>query len=222
METKKNMNKIVPLHGNSIVVEFDTNVIRENINILSGLKKHASAVLEYLKQDNTNFDFADIIKLYEAGEDLVGSNHDHDGCIIKHAKIYNMAVEMMVNMVFVNRQWVNVLNKYKDVPVDENIFNQLNEDGKEKMLAQLDEVVDAQKETELEPIRKSMFGYFDNITDIVMYLSGVLVLTDTIENKNKARKKVFQKYFNLSEKSTPTTVILKLVDMINDIVSIVK
>ena len=221
METKKNMNKIVPLHGNSIVVEFDTNVIRENINILSGLKKHASAVLEYLKQDNTDFDFADIIKLYEAGEDSVVSDHDH-GYIIKHAKIYNMAVEMIVNMVFVNRQWVNVLNKYKNVPVDENIFNQLNEDGKEKMLAQLDEVVDAQKETELEPIRKSMFGYFDNITDIVMYLSGVLVLTDTIENKNKARKKVFQKYFNLSEKSTPTTVISKLVDMINDIMSIVK
>ena len=221
METKKNMNKIVPLHGNSIVVEFDINVIRENINILSGLKKHASAVLEYLKQDNTDFDFADIIKLYEAGEDSVASNQDH-GYIIKHAKIYNMAVEMMVNMVFVNRQWVNVLNKYKDVPVDENIFNQLNEEGKEKMLAQLDEVVDAQKETELEPIRKSMFGYFDNITDIVMYLSGVLLLNDTIENKNKVRKKIFQKYFNLSEKSTPTTVISKLVDMINDIVSIVK
>lgn len=221
METKKNMNKIVPLHGNSIVVEFNTNVIRENINILSGLKKHASAVLEYLKQDNADFDFADIIKLYEVGEDSVVSNQDH-GYIIRHAKIYNMAVEMMVNMVFVNRQWVNVLNKYKDVPVDENIFNQLNEDGKEKMLAQLDEVVDAQKETELEPIRKSMFGYFDNIADIVMYLSGVLVLTDTIENKNKARKKVFQKHFNLSEKSTPTTVISKLVGMIDDIVSIVK
>ena len=202
METvKKNMNKIVPLHGNSIVVEFNSNKVKENIDILISLEKYASAVLEYLKQNNVDLDFTDIIKLYEAGED---SN------IVSHAKVYSMAVEMMVNMVFVNRQWVNVLNKYKDVPVDENIFNQLNDEGKEKMLAQLNEVVDAQKETEFEPIRKSMFGYFDNITDIVMYLSGVLLLDDTIENKNKVRKKIFQKYFNLSEKSTPTTIVAKL------------
>lgn len=220
---KAKAQKMIPLHGNSIKIDYNYDDIRKNINILSKLAEKGRMALGIIERNNakgTGVDFLDIIKLCDwTVEDVIDTT---TGRISGHVKLWGMAVDIIINMVLTNQQWINVLNKYKNVPVDENFFNQLDEENRMKILSQLDEAMDAQKEAELNPVRGTMFGYVDNIVDIVLYLSGIFKTDESINNKDKIMRMVFEKYFNFTEKSNPASIMFKLVEMVDDIVTKVK